>query len=62
MFYRIYRNEIPDGLDPAHQQKWQHRMRLGADMAASRTNDTLDMLAQESLLEFALPMTYVIPH
>lgn len=61
MFYRPYGTETPDGLDPAQQQKWQHRMRWQADTAASRTNDILDMLAQENLLEFALPMTYA-PH
>lgn len=58
MFYRPYGTESPEGLHPAQQQKWQHRMRREADTAASRTNDILDMLAQENLLEFALPMTY----
>lgn len=57
MFYRPYGTEVPDGLHPAHQQKWQHRMRREADTAASRTNDILDVLAQENLLEFALPLT-----
>ncbi|OJJ84168.1 Zn(II)2Cys6 transcription factor [Aspergillus glaucus CBS 516.65] len=57
MFYRLYGTESPEGLHPAQQQKWQHRMRREADIAASRTNDILDMLAQENLLEFALPMT-----
>lgn len=61
MFYRLYGTESPEGLHPAQQQKWQHRMRREADIAASRTNDILDMLAQENLLEFALPMTYA-PH
>lgn len=58
MFYRPYGTESPEGLHPTQQQKWQHRMRCEADTAASRTNDILDMLAQENLLEFALPMTY----
>lgn len=62
MFYRPYRSETPDGLDSAHQQRWQQRMRREADAAASRTNETLNMLAQEGLLEFALPMTCVKRH
>jgi len=61
MFYRPYGTESPEGLHPAQQQKWQHRMRREADTAASRSNDILDMLAQENLLEFALPMTYAPP-
>jgi hypothetical protein len=61
MFYHPYRSETPDGLDSAHQQRWQQRMRREADAAALRTDEILDMLAQESLLEFALPMTYVKP-
>lgn len=57
MFYRPYGTEVPAGLHPAHHQKWQHRMRREADTAASRTNDILDTMAQENLLEFALPLT-----
>lgn len=57
MFYRPYGTEIPDGLQPVHQQAWQQRMRREADTAASRTNDIVDVLAQENLLEFALPLT-----
>lgn len=57
MFYRPYGTEVPDGLPPAHQQKWQYRMRREADNAASRTNDILDTMAQENLLECALPLT-----
>lgn len=37
--------------------QWQETIRTKADAAASRTNDVLETLAQESLLEYALPMT-----
>lgn len=57
MFYRPYGTEIPNGLQPVYQQTWQQRMRREADTAASRTNDIVDVLAQENLLEFALPLT-----
>lgn len=56
-FYRPYGAEVPDGLHSAYHEEWQHRMRLHADAAASRTNDIVEALAQENLLNFAGPMT-----
>lgn len=41
----------------AEEEDWCHRMQLKADSAASQTNNILDALAQERLLEFAGPMT-----
>lgn len=55
--YRPYGSDIPIGLDAARQGAWQHRMRLKAGDAASQTNDILDILAEENLLQFAGPMT-----
>lgn len=55
--YRPYGSETLTGLDPAQQGDWQHRMRMKAGDAASRTNDILDALAQDDLLQFAGPMT-----
>ncbi|KAJ5175308.1 uncharacterized protein N7482_001185, partial [Penicillium canariense] len=55
--YRPYGSETPTGLDSVEQEDWQHRMRLKAGDAASKTNDILDALAQENLLQFAGPMT-----
>ncbi|KAL2842531.1 hypothetical protein BJY01DRAFT_249017 [Aspergillus pseudoustus] len=56
-FYRPFVNVIPDGLDPRHQASWQHRMRLKADAAASRTNTGVEAIAQDNLLGFSGPMT-----
>jgi hypothetical protein len=55
--YRPYGSETPTGVSPAERGGWQHRMRLNAGNAASKTNDILDALAQENLLQFAGPMT-----
>ncbi|KAE8337115.1 hypothetical protein BDV24DRAFT_140595 [Aspergillus arachidicola] len=55
--YRPYGSETPTGLNDARQGTWQHRMRLKAGDAASQTNDILDNLAEENLLQFAGPMT-----
>ncbi|PWY88639.1 hypothetical protein BO94DRAFT_515460 [Aspergillus sclerotioniger CBS 115572] len=57
VLYRPYATETPDDLLPAHQEQWQQTIRRKADSAASRTNDILDVLAEENLLEYALPMT-----
>ncbi|GAB1195624.1 hypothetical protein APSETT444_004886 [Aspergillus pseudonomiae] len=56
-FYRRWETEVPDGLTSLAKDDWQHRMRLRANAAASRTNEILDMLVQENLLGFAGPMT-----
>ncbi|KAB8218902.1 fungal-specific transcription factor domain-containing protein [Aspergillus novoparasiticus] len=56
-FYRRWETEAPDGLTPPAKDDWQHRIRLRAHAAASRTNEILDMLVQENLLGFAGPMT-----
>ncbi|PYI05605.1 putative Zn(II)2Cys6 transcription factor [Aspergillus sclerotiicarbonarius CBS 121057] len=57
VFYRPFATETPDDLPPARQKQWQQTIRHKADSAASRTNDMLDVLAEENLLEYALPMT-----
>ncbi|KAJ5630005.1 hypothetical protein N7528_003662 [Penicillium herquei] len=56
-FYRPYGSEAPIGIEPANQWGWRHRMRLKTDDAASKTNDIVDALARDGLLEFAGPMT-----
>jgi len=56
-FYRPWGTDAPKELDVTAQKEWQHRMRLRADAAASRTNEILDALVQDNLLGFAGPMT-----
>ncbi|OJJ08292.1 hypothetical protein ASPVEDRAFT_143719 [Aspergillus versicolor CBS 583.65] len=57
VLYRPCLTDPPDDISPGHQMQWQETIRTKADAAASRTNDVLETLAQESLLEYALPMT-----
>ncbi|RAL05303.1 Zn(II)2Cys6 transcription factor [Aspergillus ibericus CBS 121593] len=57
VFYRPFTTETPDDVSPASQKQWQQTIRHKVDSAASRTNDILDVLAEENLLEYALPMT-----
>ncbi|KAJ5871102.1 uncharacterized protein N7529_003455 [Penicillium soppii] len=56
-FYRPYGTDFPIDLDPVVRRDWQHRMRLRAGDAASKTNDIIDVLAEDNLLEYAGPMT-----
>jgi hypothetical protein len=56
-FYRPFCTEVPHDLLPAEKEDWQRRVRLKADAAASRTNEILEALVQEKLLDFAGPMT-----
>nr|UPX44680.1 hypothetical protein FAC6B23_14 [Penicillium fuscum]UXX61837.1 hypothetical protein FAC4N16_10 [Penicillium fuscum] len=60
-FYRPWGTEFPDDIHPDEKQDWQHRMRLRADAAASRTNEIVDALVQDNLLGFAGSMTSVSP-
>ncbi|PYI13899.1 hypothetical protein BO99DRAFT_426758 [Aspergillus violaceofuscus CBS 115571] len=57
VLYRPCITDPPDELSPNHQTRWQEIIRSKADSAASRTNEILETLAQENLLQFALPMT-----
>ncbi|PYH99433.1 hypothetical protein BO71DRAFT_314053, partial [Aspergillus ellipticus CBS 707.79] len=57
VFYRPCTTEVPDDLSATRQMQWQEAIRHKAGSAASRTNDILETLAQENLLEYALPMT-----
>ncbi|KAL4910973.1 hypothetical protein BDW74DRAFT_172427 [Aspergillus multicolor] len=56
VLYRPCLTEPSNDLSSTNQQ-WQESIWHKADAAASRTNDILEALAQESLLEYALPMT-----
>jgi hypothetical protein len=56
-FYRPWGMELPSDISSPADKEWQHRMRLRADAAASRTNEILDALVQDNLLGFAGPMT-----
>ncbi|KAJ5378981.1 C6 transcription factor, partial [Penicillium cosmopolitanum] len=56
-FYRPWGTDAPNELHDSAKKDWQHRMRLRADAAASRTNEILDALVQDDLLGFAGPMT-----
>ncbi|KAJ5578146.1 fungal-specific transcription factor domain-containing protein [Penicillium hispanicum] len=56
-FYRPFGIDAPFDLQPTERDDWQHRMRSRADAAASRTNEIVETLVQEKLLEFAGPMT-----
>ncbi|KAL4998757.1 fungal-specific transcription factor domain-containing protein [Aspergillus recurvatus] len=56
VLYRPCLTEPPDDLSSINQQ-WQESIWHKADSAASHTNDILEALAQEGLLEYALPMT-----
>lgn len=56
-FYRSWGTDAPNELLDNEKKDWQHRMRLKADAAASRTNEILDALVQDNLLGFAGPMT-----
>ncbi|RAL13070.1 Zn(II)2Cys6 transcription factor [Aspergillus homomorphus CBS 101889] len=57
VLYRPCITDLPDELSLSNQMQWQESFRHKADCAASRTNDILEVLAQENLLEYALPMT-----
>ncbi|RAH70049.1 Zn(II)2Cys6 transcription factor [Aspergillus aculeatinus CBS 121060] len=57
VLYRPCITDPPDDVSLNHQTQWQETIRHKADFAASRTNEILETLAQESLLEYALPMT-----
>ncbi|RAK71132.1 Zn(II)2Cys6 transcription factor [Aspergillus fijiensis CBS 313.89] len=57
VLYRPCITDPPDDVSLNHQTQWQEIIRHKADFAASRTNEILETLAQESLLEYALPMT-----
>ncbi|PYH81781.1 putative Zn(II)2Cys6 transcription factor [Aspergillus uvarum CBS 121591] len=57
VLYRPSITDPPDETSPNHQMQWQGIIRSKADSAASRTNEILETLAQENLLEYALPMT-----
>ncbi|PYI32697.1 hypothetical protein BP00DRAFT_340861 [Aspergillus indologenus CBS 114.80] len=57
VLYRPCITDPPDELSPNHQTRWQEIIRSKADSAASRTNEILETLAQENLLQYALPMT-----
>jgi hypothetical protein len=54
--YRPYLTDLLDDLSPA-QIHWRRRIWREADAAASRTNDILESLARENILDHALPMT-----
>ncbi|KAL4984345.1 fungal-specific transcription factor domain-containing protein [Aspergillus falconensis] len=56
VLYRPCLTEPPGDLSSTDQQ-WQESIWHKADSAASHTNDILEALAQEGLLEYALPMT-----
>ncbi|KAL4786961.1 fungal-specific transcription factor domain-containing protein [Aspergillus varians] len=57
VLYRPCLTESPNDLSPSNQVQWHESIRTKADAAASRTNDVLEILAEENLLEYALPMT-----
>ncbi|CEL10459.1 hypothetical protein ASPCAL13578 [Aspergillus calidoustus] len=54
--YRPYLTDLSDDLSPA-QIHWRRRIWREADAAASRTNEILESLARENILDHALPMT-----
>ncbi|KAJ0421225.1 fungal-specific transcription factor domain-containing protein [Aspergillus carlsbadensis] len=54
--YRPYLTDISDDL-PASQIQWRRSIWHKADAAASQTNDILESLARENILDHALPMT-----
>ncbi|KAL4754157.1 hypothetical protein BDW72DRAFT_148268 [Aspergillus terricola var. indicus] len=56
VLYRPCLTELSDDLSSTNQQ-WQESIWHKADSAASNTNDILEAMAQEGLLEYALPMT-----
>ncbi|KAL4765938.1 Zn(II)2Cys6 transcription factor [Aspergillus foveolatus] len=56
VLYRPCLTELSDDLSSTNQQ-WQESIWHKADSAASHTNDILEAMAQEGLLEYALPMT-----
>ncbi|KAL4774361.1 fungal-specific transcription factor domain-containing protein [Aspergillus nidulans var. acristatus] len=55
VLYRPCLTELSDDLST--NQQWQDSIWHKADSAASHTNDILEAMAQEGLLEYALPMT-----
>ncbi|KAL4979726.1 fungal-specific transcription factor domain-containing protein [Aspergillus desertorum] len=56
VLYRPCLTDPPDDLSSTNQQ-WRKSIWQKADSAASHTNDILETMAQEGLLEYALPMT-----
>ncbi|KAF5855950.1 hypothetical protein ETB97_008154 [Aspergillus alliaceus] len=55
--YRPSGREYSEGFVQNQQRAEQRRLQLKVDAAASKTNEILDVLTRESLLEYAGPMT-----
>lgn len=56
-FYRHNATECPDDIPSAQREDWKRMLCLKASTAALRTNDILDLVVRDGLLEFAGPMT-----
>ncbi|KID81463.1 Transcription factor, fungi [Metarhizium guizhouense ARSEF 977] len=56
-FYRHNATECPDDIPSTQREDWKRMLCLKASTAALRTNDILDLVVRDGLLEFAGPMT-----